>query len=183
MTEVMERSSEIHGNRWISLLRVSVPGVMNSAYVYSHETRCHGRIVALLPFRVDPGSGGVEFLVRSEITPCWGFEPKLSSITGGWEGGDIEEDALRELEEEAGYVVEREHLLPLGTAFASKSADTVYSLFTVDLTGREQHEAAGDGSALEGVASTKWVSQFDLIDIQDPQVSVMMLRAVGMEVF
>jgi 8-oxo-dGTP pyrophosphatase MutT (NUDIX family) len=69
--------------------------------------------------------------VRSEVTSCWGPGHQLSAITGGWEGGDIEDDAVREIREEAGYTVTRQDLIPLGRSRASKSSDTLYSLFAV----------------------------------------------------
>lgn len=169
----------LHHNEWVSLMKVSNPAAGVSGYVYSHETRCQGRIVAVLPFRVIRGKrrAWAEFLLKSEVTPCWGMEQVVSAITGGYEGGDIEDDAVREMLEETGYAITRDELIPLGTCFASKSADTVYSLFAVDLTGREAGEAIGDGSRLESESRAVWLEGSDLLAIRDPQVSVMFLRA------
>ncbi|WP_169807485.1 NUDIX hydrolase [Herbidospora mongoliensis] len=160
----------LYENPWLSLME-------SDGYVYSHETRCQGRIVAVLPYREAPG--GREFLVRSEITPCWGAEPILSAVTGGYEGGEIADDAVRELEEETGYAVTRAELIALGESYASKSADTVYTLYAVDVTGRVPGEALGDGSPHESRATTRWLTAGELAQIRDPQVAVLYVRLLS----
>lgn len=163
----------LHKNDWVSLLKVVSPEDGVSGYVYSRETRCDGQIVAILPFRRLPKR---QYLVKSEVTPCWGFTPVLSAITGGYEGGDIKDDAVREMLEETGYTVTRDELIPLGWSRASKSSDTVYTLFSVDLTEREAGEALGDGSRLEADSSALWVGGYELRDVVDPQVAMMYMR-------
>lgn len=166
----MERKDEIlYENQWLSLCMVTSP----FPYVYSHETRCNGRIVAVLPFR---DARNREYLVRSEVTPCWSPDPELSAITGGWEGGDIEDDVVREVLEETGYPITREDLIALGVSRASKSSDTLYSLFAVNLTGREAGMATGDGTPLEAGSSVQWVSAETLAWLKDPQLAVMYRR-------
>jgi 8-oxo-dGTP pyrophosphatase MutT (NUDIX family) len=164
----------LHENTWVSLMIVRKPDAGVDGYVYSHETRCRGRIVAVLPYR--EGEHGREYLVKSEMTPCWGFDQYRSAITGGYEGGDIEDDAVREMLEETGYAITRDELIPLGESFASKSSDTVYSLFTVDLTGREAGEATGDGTRVEAESAAVWVHLAELGHMRDPQLHVMFLR-------
>ncbi len=164
-------------NEWVSLKIVRKPESGVDGYVYSHETRCQGRIVAVLPYRAGPVHP--EYLVKSEMTPCWGFDQVRSAITGGWEGGDIEDDAVRELAEETGYAISREELMPLGESYASKSSDTVYSLFSVNLTGRQPGEATGDGSRLEAESLAIWVSRRELAWMKDPQLHVMLTRLLA----
>jgi ADP-ribose pyrophosphatase YjhB (NUDIX family) len=143
-------------NEWLSLRVVREPDRGVNGYVFSHESRCAGRIVAVLPYRVvkvpsraflgEPPCPDqrcacrtgvqMEYLVKSEMTPCWSLDQVLSAITGGHEGGDIADDAVREMLEETGYEITRDELVPLGESYASKSADTVYTLFGVDLTGK-----------------------------------------------
>jgi hypothetical protein len=161
-------------NEWLSLCVVVKPEAGVNGYVYSHETRCAGRIVAMLPYADTPA--GRRYLVKSEMTPCWSFDQVLSAITGGYEGGDIKDDAVREMLEETGYSITRDELIPLGWSYASKSADTVYSLFSVDLTGRIPGEAIGDGSRVESESVAVWLSGEELLTIADPQVSVMYVR-------
>lgn len=161
------------GNEWVSLKRVRKPDSGVYGYVYSHETRCHGRIVAVLPYRAT-ASGEREYLVKSEMTPCWGFGRVRSAVTGGWEGGDIADDAVHEMLEETGYEITRADLIPLGESFASKSADTVYTLFGVDLTGKAPGEALGDGT--EQPNQHEWVTAGGVARVMDPQVSVMLVR-------
>lgn len=126
-------------------------------YIYSHEVRCNGKIVAILPYREKNNNGDLEFLLRSEVTPCWGLDEYfISSITGGVEENDVEGSAVNEIKEEAGYDVTIDELEDRGTCFGTKSSDTVYYLFTVDLTGKEGYEAQGDGSELEAKAECVW---------------------------
>ncbi len=164
----------LHRNEWVSLHVIREPDRGVNGYVYSHETRCWGRIVALLPYRWT--ADGVQYLLKSEMTPCWSLDQVLSAITGGYEGDLIEDDAVREMLEETGYEITVNHLIPLGTSYASKSADTEYSLFSVDLTGREPGEATGDGSGVEAESQAIWCSWEELLDVQDPQVAVMFMR-------
>ncbi|MDG4809328.1 sigma factor-like helix-turn-helix DNA-binding protein [Micromonospora sp. WMMD1120] len=161
-------------NPWLSLRTVYAPDRGIDGYVFSHEDRCQGRIVAVLPYHDTPA--GRRYLVRSEVTPCWSLDPQLSALTGGYEGGDIEDDAVREVLEEAGYAITRADLVPLGDSYASKSADTVYSLFAVNVTGRAQSVATGDGSALEARGSTRWLDTAEVCKVRDPQVAVMVMR-------
>ena len=167
----------LYYNEWVSLHVVRRPEEGIHGYVYSHETRSSGLLVAVLGFRKSL-LGGHEYLLRREVTPCWGWgpplEPSLSAVTGGWEGSNFYADAVRELREETGYAVGEEELIPLGASYASKSSDTIYNLFAVDLTGREPGELVPDGSVAPGDAV--WVSGPKLAEVEDPQVSVMYLR-------
>lgn len=179
----MAEIETLHENGWVSLKVVRKPEVGVNGYVFSHETRCQGRIVAVLPFRVVKAPHGPwdssarpEYLVKSEMTPCWSFDQVLSAITGGYEGGDIEDDAVREMLEETGYAIDRTELIALGESYASKSADTVYSLFSVDLTNREAGEAIGDGSRVEAESAAVWLTEDQLVTVPDPQVATMLLR-------
>lgn len=171
----------LHENEWVSLRIIRDPDAGVTGYVYSYETRCQGRIVAVLPYRITD-LGARQFLLKSEMTPCWHLGQEMSAITGGYEGGDIEDDAVRELLEETGYAITRDELIPLGECFASKSADTVYSLFSMDLTGRERGEAVGDGTRVEAESEAVWVWPQDLPQIRDPHVSVMALRLAARDV-
>jgi len=129
--------------------------------------------VAILPFRLD-GDDKLEYLIRKEVTPCWSLGPVRSAITGGCEDKGPLETAVEELKEEAGYKVSPEQMIPLGQSFASKSADTVYHLFTVNLNGAEQGEATGDGSYLDTTATVEWEKR--PWECHDPQLSVMFCR-------
>ncbi len=162
----------LHHNEWVSLRAINGDASpAGGPYVYSHETRCGGRIVAVLPYRRVSGTTQLQFLLREEIVPCWSPEPLLSAITGGWEGGDIADDAVRELHEETGYQVTVGDLVRLDTSHASKSSDTVYSLFAVDLIDVER------GEQLDDFGTAVWVDDDDdLYEIQDPQVFVMLAR-------
>ncbi len=164
----------VHENRWLSLMAVP-KGDGDQDYIYSHETRCQGKIVLVLPFRTTEYNE-TQYLVRHEITPCWNSDFMYSGITGGYEGVDIADDAVREVLEETGYAITKQDLISLGTCFASKSADTVYHLYTVNLTDYEQGEILGDGSSGEADASAVWVDMKDILSFMDAQLSCAALR-------
>jgi len=166
--------------KWLSLRRMIDPENGVHGYDYSHEIRCDGKIVSILPYRYKTRMGvnnpnekyGVEFLLRKEVTPCWGMEQKISSITGGVENDDPIETALHEIAEEAGYEVERNEIKFLDISYGIKSSDTKYYLYTVDLTGKEKTlEADGDGSELEKMAECFWSDTIE--DAVDPFVYVL----------
>lgn len=148
-------------NEWLELRELP------NGYTYSHEVRCQGKIVLILPYR-RLGKDGWEFLVRNETTPCWSDSATLSAMTGGVESTDIREDALRELKEEAGYTATKDQLVFLGNCRASKSSDTIYILYAIDLAGMEPEEALGDGSANDQ-APAVWLSGPGMRELVDPQ--------------
>lgn len=128
-------------------------------YEFVHESRCDGNIVAILPVSYDRG-----MLVRHEFTPCWGDGLNISSITGGWEKDKHEtpiDTVIEELREEAGIVLKDEGcIFSLGTCRGTKSSDTLYHLFVVDLTEEwdwDVVEIETDGSVLEGKAHNEWM--------------------------
>ena len=164
----------LHDNQWLSLCEMKDPEHDVDGYVFSHETRCGGHIVSILPYRLEGGRR--EVLLREEVTPCWSVDKKiLSSITGGVDLGDgPTETAVRELREEAGYEITSQELRPLGTTFGVKSSDTVYHLFAVDLTWKKRKPASGDGSALEAKASCIWTR--NVSDAVDPLVAAAFIR-------
>ena len=188
----MKKIEVLHQNKWVSLLKMVWPEKNVSGYVYSHETRCNGHIISVLPFRRIEISSDYsirnmeeirnrkfEFLLREEITPCWDVNrPALSSITGGVEKGlSPEEIAVEEIDEEAGYIVEESELIDLGTCRGTKSSDTIYHLFGIDLTGREKlGEAEGDGSELERLAQCVWYGSDRIGQAEDPFVYVSYYR-------
>lgn len=174
MTDYKDKSRTLFETPWLTLHTVEYPEMGIGGYVYSHEKRCNGRIIAVLPNRVV--NGVEEFLIRREITPCWGLKHNLSAITGGWEGGDPVDDVIRELKEEAGYDVHYSEVVSLGQSYASKSSDTIYDLFTVNLTDKIPGVASGDGSSLEANADCVWLSYEEAGQVRDPQVGLMLVR-------
>jgi 8-oxo-dGTP pyrophosphatase MutT (NUDIX family) len=161
-------------NKWVSLFDYN-------GYVYSEETRCGGHIISILPFKriYENGHHVLKFLLHKELTPAWknsGISlPNnhyfINSITGGVEHlENIKEDALRELAEEAGYVIEPDKMISLGTSFGSKSNNTIYHYFTCDLTDVPKKDAVGDGSEMEAKEYCEWFSNIDNAD--DPLVYV-----------
>ena len=170
-------------DKWLQLKHIVAPEKGIHGYTFSHEVSCDGKKISILPFRKqkatdDFESIGTQFLLRDEVTPCWDEDVSfISSITGGCEKGvDIVDTAVHELSEEAGYKAERYDFIDLGTCFGTKSTDTVYYLFSIDLTDRERGEAVGDGSELEDKAHCFWTK--DVEKAVDPFVYVTLLRLI-----
>lgn len=164
----------VYEDEWLSLRAVREPERGVSGYFFSHESSCQGRKVAVLPYRYI--NGRVKFLVKSEVTPCWSMDPVQSAVTGGYEGVDIVEDAIREMVEETGYVITEQMLEPLGSCYASKSADTIYDLFAVNVTDLIPGEMLGDGTRLESEAKCYWLKLSQACLIDDAQFCTMVLR-------
>lgn len=136
-------------------------------YIFVREVRCHGVLVAILPFRRHGET--LEFLARVEVCPAHGPDRELCSITGGLEPGKtVEESAQQEIWEEAGYAIEGDELISLGQVRPSKSADTLVYLFAVDVTAKRQQVAPGDGSRFETHAAVAWVNAERGVHIPDP---------------
>lgn len=150
------RIETLKENEWLSLKIMKNPDKGVHGYVFSHETRCNGKIVSILPFKKNK-DGEIEYLIRKEVTPCWDINNQvISSITGGVEKDDVINTAIHEILEEAGYEVTKKDLITLGQTFGVKSSDTVYYYFAVDVTGMKRQIAKGDGSELETQAECVW---------------------------
>jgi 8-oxo-dGTP pyrophosphatase MutT (NUDIX family) len=160
-------------NEWLTLNLLKYPEKDINGYVYSHEKRCGGKIVSIMPYKKT--KDGVEYLLRKEVTPPWHTDKQIiSSITGGVEKDDVLETAQHEILEEAGYTVSQKDLVALGTSFGSKSSDTVYYYFTVDVSDLKREIAKGDGSELERKAECVWSKNVD--KAEDPLVYVLYYR-------
>jgi len=166
---------ELWSNNWLAVKEVVEPDKGVKGYSFLHEKRCGGKIVVLMPYKIDKDNS-VWYLLRKEVTPCWGMDQVVSSITGGVEHDDVLNTAINELKEEAGYICTPDELIPLGTTYGTKSTDTVYSLFAIDVTSKKQGTATGDGSKLEAMAECGWGRDIDVARSKDPQVSVAWLR-------
>jgi len=157
--------------KWVSLRGMKTKLTGDNEYYYLHEDACKGEKISILPYRYF--NNGVQYLLRNEVTPPWGTPPKqfVSSITGGVENGDVLETAVLEMAEESGYEVKRKDLKFLDISFGTKSSDTVYYLYTVDLSGLfPTAQAQGDGSVLETMAECFWSDTIK--DAVDPLVYV-----------
>lgn len=144
-------------------------------FVYTHSPKTDGESVAVLPFR--HGSNGVEFLLRREVVPPWDTERKmLCSVTGGHDQPTPEDTAIKELREETGYVASELDMIFLGTCRSSKSKDTIYHLYALDVRDLDRIDPPGDGTSLEEVADCVWRKTVDVIACDDPLLHVMYNR-------
>ena len=148
-------------------------------YYYLHDDSCSGRKVALLPFRylgwarrpvwrslLSPvRTPNAEYLLCRESVPCWGLKPRVCVPTVAVTGPSaVQTAALFLLRSITGVFVSDDALLPLGRCFDSRYTDSEYSLFAVDLTGRDEY---GEPSIASGRSSSvTWCR--DLDDVPDP---------------
>ena len=173
--EVKSVSKEtLYDNEWLSLMKVKLPH-STDGYVYSHESRCDGKIIAVLLYQ-RTGKDGWKYGVRYEVTPAWGEDPQYSALTGGVEKNQTpEECAIMEIKEESGYIVEQKDLESLGTCFGTKSTDTTFYLYAVDVDGKKMGEKTGDGSYYDNNGEIKWMD-YDPNKIKCPILSTLILR-------
>jgi 8-oxo-dGTP pyrophosphatase MutT (NUDIX family) len=173
-----ESTEILKSTDFLSLRKVVSPEKGVNGYYYSHEDRCNGHIVSILPFRFisddvyckPSNEKEIEFLLRHEITPCWNInQHTISSITGGVDKGNtVEETVIIEMKEETGYIVHPINLIDLGVTYGIKSSDTIYHLYAVDLSGMTKGEVTTDGSSLEQNAFCEW--KFEVSEAVDPMV-------------
>ena len=170
----MKQIEILYKDEWVELHKIVYPEKNVKGYVYSHEVKCDGKKVAILPYRKNGNE--IEFFLRHEYTPCWELEDLvISSVTGSVEHGDTKiKTALKELKEETGYEITEKELIDLGECFGVKSNDNVYYLYSCDLTDQEEGEVEGDGTELEEQAHMEW--EKSIKDAKDPLVHIMYFR-------
>lgn len=162
----MRTPKTLFENRWLSLKETE-------GYIFSHESRCQGNIVAILVY---DSSKPDMVLGRYERCPAHFDGIQLASFTGGVEKGDVLATAVMEIKEEAGYDAKKEELIYLGTCRPSKSSDTVVHLVSWDANGKIQGEASGDGSEGEKDSYSKWIDKSVALSCQDPLMLVLLVR-------
>lgn len=159
---------------WVELMKRTSDE--DGTYIYIREPwLINGQAISILPYRLVYDE--IELLVRYEMADV----PVMGTIKGGCdkEGEAIEETAVRELLEEAGYSIHPSQLIPLGTARTSKLNTTTMNLLAVDLTDEEQGVAVGDGTMNEENAYCKWITEEESWDVQDPIIHTSIIRLMN----
>lgn len=166
--EILENSVLVGGTKWLQLRELTMKSRNIFGYSFSHEIRCQGAIIVIAPFKQFEGK--TMWLSRVEATPCWDLDrPIRSSLTGGVDlGTEPLYNARKELMEESGYDVDMDDIIELGTSYGTKSTDTIYHLYTVDLTGVEQTKDLEAESKLEGSAYCEWLTEEQYLASMDP---------------
>lgn len=177
MRELMANNSQLlKDDDWVQLRKVVAPEHKINGYTYSHEVRCNGDIVCFLPYEKGLFTYH-KFLLRNEAVPCWELDmPSLCAFTGGVDkGSNPFLTCIKELEEEAGYVLDSPELTQrvksLGTSFGIKSSDSVYHLFAIDVTDFPENKKKElfVETDLESSATNIWVDTKELIEqAKDP---------------
>lgn len=124
------------------------------------ERKGRDSVAALLIRHGKPDAQGYEVLIRQQplcvdmseedgdmkLFPC--------PITGCIEPGESPEvAAVREVQEEAGYIVQ---VQPLGRYIVSSQTNEICHLFYADVTGQEPGIAEQDGSYFESISRNEW---------------------------
>lgn len=168
------KEETLYENKWISLKKIVSDE--HHDYIFSHETSCNGKKVAILPFKEE--NDHIWYLVRDEVTPCWRGDKKvISSITGGVDEDDIRDVVIKEMQEEAGYSIQRKDLMYLGQCFGTKSCDTVYHLYAVNLTGKLK-TIVTTNDPLEAKAGCRWTMNA-VEQAEDPLVYVLFIKLLN----
>lgn len=151
-------SELLFDNEWVQLRKA------NGYYIFSHEIRCNGNIIVIVPFRKNK-NGDINILARVEATPCWdNLTPMRCSLTGGVDDGEQPlETAIKELQEEIGYIVEKSDVISLGTFYGTKSTDSIYHIFAVEIT-----ENTKKGDTTDKDAGGEWITLKDVTMVADP---------------
>lgn len=166
--DISSKSQLLYDDKWCQLKRVIYPEQNIFGYTYLHEIRCNGKIISILPYRIV--NENFEFLFRVEKTPCWNLTAQIiSTITGGVDKGHNPLfTARKELEEETGYVVTENDIIFLGCTYGTKSCDTRYYLYSVDLTDKIQEKEYSVETELDKLSYCKWGNTDNLIRCEDP---------------
>jgi hypothetical protein len=181
--EILNQSSVLGGDDWLELRSLKVPEKEIYGYTFSYEKRCNGVVVAFLPYMKT--NTGKKYLLRNEAVPCWALnKPVTCCFTGGLEEGLSElQNTLKELKEEAGYIVEEDsdRVTKLGLCFGTKSTNTIYALYAIDVTGLTPIELTVE-SDLEKHSTNVWVPPEMMSKSSDPIVSICYLRLMNYDV-
>lgn len=174
-----ELDTPIGENKWINLkCRKMSFGGKTYDYIYSHETRCAGNIIIVLPTRKNI-KGEIEYLLIREHNPLFGYN--YTVITRGAEGTlekDIRLQAEKELYEEAGFVL---GVRLVDTLTSIKSSDTKYWIFTAIADGALPNSVEGDGSIDELFTVKKWVDKSAAIKLLKDPIALAALTKVSYE--
>jgi hypothetical protein len=119
----------------------------------------------------------LEVLVRHQPLPILNSQsnddedlPSLFKcpITGGIEDGDSPTKTIvKEIEEEAGCIVEEKDLKLLGNYYVGTQTNEVVYMATCEITSEtKKKEIEGDGSYFESISKNEWVSISSLLDTE-----------------
>lgn len=149
-------------------------------YEYMHQEKSNGGAVAVLAYRLRP----TQIVGRFEECPPHRDGLALCALTGMMDhpGEHPATTAARELQEEAGIMVNPEELKALGTIRPSKASDTLMHLFSVNIgENRDIGKSIGDGTRGEENAYCKWVTVDEALRCKDPMVATLLARTFGID--
>ena len=107
--------------------------------------------VGILPFKEE----------EDEENPL--FDDFITIITGRIDEGEEHiESAVRELEEESGFKIDKDNFEKLGEMIISKDHKNKEVLYLADVTNAEEKEAEGDETEYEKKSNNFWVNKKEL---------------------
>jgi 8-oxo-dGTP pyrophosphatase MutT (NUDIX family) len=130
--------------------------------------------IAILPYRYEE-DGTVSVLIRNQPLVALGSEQdkaedKLGAcpITGTIEHGDSpSKTAVRELQEEAGYIISVPDLMYTGCYVIGTQTNEVCYCYLVDITNADTVEVTGDGGYHESISTNTFITMQALVDHMD----------------
>ncbi len=173
----MSNNKKLFEHKWINVYETE------DHFIYA-ERRGKDSI-ALLAYR--KVKDDYEFLIRWQLLPATSIkEHKLMPccITGSlWDQTNLITAVKAELYEEGGIELQDEKQIKTSKSFISSTqlSETTH-VYLVDVTNLEQQPIKGDGSYLESVSKTTWVSHQELKRIIKEDVTLVSL-SIAYELF
>lgn len=166
----MSNNKKLYEHQWMSVYETE------DKFIYC-ERRGKDSI-AILAYRLVDGE--YQFLIRWQLLPATSVkEYKLMPccITGSlWDHDNLLQAVKDELLEEGGIILEdTTRIKAQKSIISSTQMSEITHVYVVDVTGLEQHPIKGDGSYLESISKTEWVTHKQLIDLIDQWVTLVSL--------
>jgi len=171
------------GNSWIQ-----VYAFQDSGYTFSHEPKWNDVGVGILPYAIGE-DGEISFLAVREKRPVHGDIFKTYALTGGYDDSSITpaQCALKELQEESGFVASPDRLTYFGMFNTTKMSTATMHLFAINVTGLKQGDRTTDGSMVEQNAYPLWIGFKELIlegdNLLSKMANLLFLQLKGLHTF
>ncbi len=173
----MSNNKKLFEHKWINVYETQ------DHFIYA-ERRGKDSI-AVLAYRLTTNNE-YEFLIRWQLLPATSVKDhKLMPccITGSlWDQTDLIEAVKSELYEEGGIKLDDNNRIKATKSFISSTqmSETTH-VYLVDVTNIKQQEIKGDGSYLESISKSEWISQSKLEKIiKDDTTLVSLLIAYNL---
>ncbi len=170
MIDNMSKNKKIFEHQWIDVYETE------DHFIYA-ERRGKDSI-AILAYKLT--NNGYEFLIRWQLLPATSVkEHKLMPccITGSlWDQKSLINAVKAELLEEGGITLnDINRIITTKSFISSTQMNETTHVYLIDVTNLPQQEIKGDGSYLESISKTTWISQLELKKILASDVTLVSL--------